>query len=168
MSDVQPTTFLSDARAAVGRFTAQQRCSRGMTRRGVIVLIAGVAGVSAVGAALWPQFSGAKRLTHPWPILARELLPMDAAEWPALSGRCDAALAERGRPLDASSRVAGFEWDEIGILSGRDLQAVHAALAETIAREFGEGRVLVVDRWVLSETQAAMCALAGRAVAGSG
>lgn len=130
--------------------------------------IVGVAAAFGAGLATFPLVSGARSRVHPWRTVADELLPMDRAVVDEIGPACEASLAEHGKPLSETRRLAGFAWDDEGVRTPRDISAVYAAFMNRIADEFAEGRVLVVERWVLSETQAALCALAARSRMGGG
>jgi hypothetical protein len=139
---------------------------RGVSRRTVLVLCVASAAAGGVGTAALSRLFERPARTHSWNDIASALLPMDAAGWPALGEICEAALAERNRPLGSSPALAGFQYSDAGVVTPDGLPAVHAAFEDRVAQEFGDGRTVIVDRWVLSETQAALCALAARSGAG--
>ncbi len=140
--------------------------ARGVSRRSVVLLCVASAVAGAAGMATIRPLLGGKQREHSWGELAAGLLPMEPAAWPALAEPCEVALAKLNQPLPDTPLLAGFAWSESGVTTSESLSAARRAFEDRIAEEFGRGRVVIVDRWVLSETQAAVCALAARSGTG--
>lgn len=138
----------------------------GVSRRTAVLLCVASATAGAIGAIGVSRLLRRPPQTYAWSDIASAMLPIEPAGWPALGKLCETAMAERNHPLWSMPALAGFECSSAGVVTPEGLPAVRAAFEDCVAQEFGEGRVIVVDRWVLSETQAELCALAGRSGAG--
>ena len=126
--------------------------SRHLSRRSINALIA--------GAAAWP-FSGAALLILPTTTMKRLLLSI--LEQPGSAYTIGLAYLDslplRTRDAD---QLANAIVCAVGCDAGtmRSTEALRKQISIRVRKDFAEGAVVIVAGWVLSETEAQLCALA--------
>lgn len=135
-----------------------------MSRRRALVAL-GAMGTLALGIATIPQW---RRIISPARVidvgqLAKGLMPMSRDERADL-GR---AIIQRDSSRDYAREIAGtvhntFSLRGSELLGPRDTDRAVAALAQQSKADFATGRIVKIDRWYLSRTQADVLAIAAQ------
>lgn len=137
------------------------RSSIGISRRGVLRLTvvgvaAGVAGVGVMSTSWFGQRSPAElSVRYLW--LAEEFLPVTSDNYYHLSRVASRVLANERDTVAVQQALAKLLHDNFSFTDEEAQRDVMEAVAAMIAEDFSAGRVVLVDRWVLSRTQAVIC-----------
>jgi hypothetical protein len=124
---------------------------------------------SVIGSLAWAASACTAHVGQPrvmvisWQRLLRAQLPLNDGAMARLS-RLAAGRASSPQTLaDAIDRLpecAGLLWVDAGAESSLEEDKVLERVGEVLAGEYDLGRVVVVDRWVLSETELVLLTLA--------
>jgi len=121
------------------------------TRRAVLAMLA-AAGLITPAAALTPMTSRTASVL-------RSLLDTQHASAAHL-GRAYLAMAPAEAETDKLIHALDIGIPDLAAMTERgDQSVVRSALAGRITRDFGEGLTTVLDGWVISRTEARLCAL---------